>query len=559
MAARVTALFQDVVTAYADLRPVNASGLGLNRNDSRLDDFSPRALDHEVRTIARLREEIGRIRLEAQNPTHALSVDDALDLDLAEALLGVEDFLRERMRLPQIDPTLPLRTAIYGVFWLLLREIPIADPASGGPARRARDAALIGRLRDTPRCLEANRQALLDNVVDVPRVWTDIALDLCKSGILFLRESLPPLINGSADEIGAMAAIEQALGALSQYEVFLREQIAPRAGGRTAIGEEGYNTLLHLRHFLPADADEVERAGLTAIAHTKDEMRAVAGELLPDATLEVAVQHMLSDHLEHPAELVPAYAMSVRRAREFLQQTGIVTLPSPDRLDVTLTPTFARPTTPYAAYQQPPAFGSSVLGHFWLTPPDPGGSPEDLRAAMRIHTRAGIDLVTVHEAYPGHHLQYLRTNAVERPIRKLFKSSVFVEGWGLYCEQLMHEQGFYRTGWTRLFQLSTRLLRACRAVIDPRLACGAMSVEEAIDLLVSQTALHPRKAAAEVRRYSMYPTQPMSYLIGYQQLLAMLDRRRMAEGSAFSLPAFHDAITSYGTIPLSFIERLMAA
>jgi len=175
------------------------------------------------------------------------------------------------------------------------------------------------------------------------------------------------------------------------------------------------------------------------------------------------------------------------------------------------------------------------------------------------HNRYGMLLTNVHEGYPGHHLQLVHASAVQSPVRKLLWNTVFCEGWALYCEQLMLDQGVSDDPHYRMFQLKDQLWRACRVVIDVKLHTGAMTVHEAVDMLVDVAHLERPNAIGEVRRYTQSPTQPMSYLLGKQQILDLRERERQRLGPRFDLCSFHNRLLSYGTIPVALIEPTFAA
>ena len=167
-------------------------------------------------------------------------------------------------------------------------------------------------------------------------------------------------------------------------------------------------------------------------------------------------------------------------------------------------------------------------------------------------------MTALHEGYPGHHLQLSVANRIESLVRRQLGTTVFIEGWALYCEEMMEEEGFLADPRNVLFRLKDQLWRACRVVIDVGLHCSGMSFDEAVDMLVGVAKLERENAAAEVRRYTKTPTQPMSYLIGKKQILELREERRAAEGRRFNLKRFHDRLLSFGSIPVAMIRTAMA-
>ena len=218
-----------------------------------------------------------------------------------------------------------------------------------------------------------------------------------------------------------------------------------------------------------------------------------------------------------------------------------------------------RPTIPYAAYMPAGGFEPRQNGLYYVTPVNEQLPPAQRAQQMLGHNRFGMLLTNVHEGYPGHHLQLAVASGVTSPVRKLLWNTVFCEGWALYCEQLVLEEGITDDPRHRLFQLKDQLWRACRVVIDVKLHMGEMTFEQAVDMLVDVAHLERPNAIGEVRRYTQTPTQPMSYLMGKHQILDLRERERRRLGGDFSTRSFHDRLLSYGTIPLALIEPTFAA
>ena len=168
-----------------------------------------------------------------------------------------------------------------------------------------------------------------------------------------------------------------------------------------------------------------------------------------------------------------------------------------------------------------------------MTPIDAHSSDEERREQLLGHNRYGMLLTNVHEGYPGHHLQLVIANHAPSLVRRFFDSTVFCEGWALYCEQLVLDEGMNEDPRMRLFQLKDQLWRACRVVIDVKLHTGEMTFDEAVDMLVDVAKLERVNAISEVRRYTQSPTQPMSYLVGKQQIMDLREREKRRLGREF--------------------------
>ncbi len=178
---------------------------------------------------------------------------------------------------------------------------------------------------------------------------------------------------------------------------------------------------------------------------------------------------------------------------------------------------------------------------------------------MREHNFGSIVNTSIHEAYPGHHLQLAVANGHPSLARLLIDAPEFVEGWAMYCEQMMREEGFDTTAEHRLMMHTDAIWRACRIILDVKLHCGQIGVGEATDFLVEQTGFERANAAAEVNRYTYTPTYQLSYLLGKVLLLRLRDDERRRLGSAFQLGRFHDALLREGSLPISIQRRLLEA
>jgi uncharacterized protein (DUF885 family) len=226
-----------------------------------------------------------------------------------------------------------------------------------------------------------------------------------------------------------------------------------------------------------------------------------------------------------------------------------------EELQVIETPEFERSRIPYAAYLEPGPFDKVQKGSFYVTPVDLKGSKEEQEATLEGHNSHSLPICALHEAYPGHHLQLCWANRAKSRLRKLGDSPVLAEGWALYCEEMMYEEGFYRDPLERLFQLKDSCWRAARVIIDARLHTGQMGFDEAVEFLVQEAMLERPNAEAEVRRYTETPTQPMSYAVGKRALLELRDEIRGKLGDAFDLHDFHSAVLQAGTIPVGLVRQ----
>ncbi|HEY5095087.1 MAG TPA: DUF885 domain-containing protein [Candidatus Eremiobacteraceae bacterium] len=511
--------------------PIDATWAGLHDYDGDMPDLSA---DGFADTARRARANIRG--LAAWNVSE-LSPADRIDHRLLVARFETEAREIEAVAPHRHEPSLYADAAVNGVYSLLARDFaPLAD----------RLPALQSRLEQIPAAFDAG----IANLKMSPAIWTEIAIEETQGAAQFFRDEIGPLAGGSPQ---MRSSLERALDACTRFASFLKDTHARRDGMSFAIGQELFDFKLRDEHLLPYDCGSLLAFGESTVRSTIAALEALARRIDPAGTWVDLVEKL---RVDHPAEdrLLAEYRKGVLEARAFVAQRGLVTIPAGEELEVVDTPAFLSPTVPYAAYMAPGAFDVQQHGLYYVTPVSGQLSPAERAEALLGHNRFAMLLTNVHEAYPGHHVQLVCANKVPSEIRRLFDSNVFCEGWALYCEQLMLDEGMTDDPRVRLFQLKDQLWRACRVVIDVKLHTGRMSFDEAVAMLVDVAHLERPNAVGEVRRYTQSPTQPMSYLTGKQQIMELREAEKSRLGDAFALQAFHDRLLSFGTIPVSLIS-----
>ena len=243
--------------------------------------------------------------------------------------------------------------------------------------------------------------------------------------------------------------------------------------------------------------------------------------------------------------VVGEYAAQMAHARAWVEEHELVTIP-PGALEVVATPPFMRPLIPFAAYEPPGAFAEDRTGWFYVTVPDARRRGD--------HCAHEVACTALHEGYPGHHLHFLVMQSQDSPVRRVIGSPLTIEGWALYCEELMAEQGFLARPEELFFQQLHMLWRAVRIVLDVRLHTEGMTFEAAVAYMTETLGISRYGAEAEVRRYCGSPAYQLCYAVGKRELVRLRDACRAREGSAFSLRRFHDEVLSYGALPVSLIR-----
>jgi len=541
-----SAPFSSLVKDYLDERyeesPTWASMLGLTAYDERSEDLSAEAFR---RREAAVRDWTKRL---AAIPDDGLSPDERIDRDVILASLRGRELTQPRLEWKR-QPNTYLNPSLGGVFTLFLHRLrPERDLAEAARAR------LLGVTRQV-----ADGKANLDFAL-VPRIYVDRAIGQAKAAARYALELVPqevkdPTLRQKVAEAGATAA-----GSFEDFAAFLETNKA-RAAGDYAIGEELYTALLREKELLPYGVRELQARGREQYDLLSNEANRIAGQINGGGTWTEVCERLNRVHAPTPDAMRAEYEEWTERARSFLADTGLVTLPPGERCTVEPSPHYQRPIQAVASYNQPPAFSDSLHGHFFVPYPPDGTPPDEVQKRLEGNCSAGIPTTAVHEAYPGHHWHLVMAKQNRSSIRRTHFTSYFAEGWGLYAERVMREQGFFSDPRHLLFQYEATLFRAARIVVDTALHMNEMTFDEAVDFMVKNGNLTPPNAKAEVGRYCSWPTQASSYLTGMLEIIDIRTRWLAKRGSADrgALRAFHDAITSTGSIPTSLAERAIAS
>jgi len=403
------------------------------------------------------------------------------------------------------------------------------------------DQALSDRLSAIPDYLRDAKNFLMAVPAVIPKVWLQMAQTECEAGISYCHHlHQHPLV---AKAINKHDHIEQAIAdAAKSLESFLSSlnRIDKKCAGDFACGREQFDRLLQQQHFLPINAQILHKFGQNLFIETKQRLK----QALADSELSLA-----DIQAQHPAEhdLLASYQHEMQAAAEFLQQNDLVSLPDQQNLNVINTPIFLQHQIPFAAYLDPSVSDLNQTGYYYVT-------PTKQASELTEHNFAAISQTSVHEAWPGHHLQFVTANLSSQGsalLRRLNPVATLYEGWALYCEQMMLEQGFERHPGQQIIMLRDRLWRALRIIIDVEIHTQALSLENAAQKMVDALGFSHAQAMGELRWYSQAPTVPMSYAVGWALINALRDIVNPANND--ELKAFHDQLLASGSIALPLV------
>ncbi|MEW5872944.1 MAG: DUF885 domain-containing protein [Chloroflexota bacterium] len=536
--------YADAQTCIQELmryNPTAATFLGDHRWDHLLGDYRPESITEQRQWIA---DWLAKFEgYDASDWSVDGQVDRTIMIQVAKSFLRGFDKQRTLQRYPANGPD----ESLGGVYSLVIRDFaPLPE----------RLKSVLGRLQATPRVLAETRALVIPQ--EVPKVWAEVAIESTRQGVGLFAGFIPMLADDAPeikDEL--IAAAQAAAAALNEHADWIESEVLPQAQGNFAAGKELFDEMLREDHMVDYDADELLTTGWRLYEDTQQQMQDLAAQMDPDRTVKELLEESKNNH-PTAEELLDAYRDWMAKARQFVIDQHIATIPAGESIRIVETPAFQRMFIPYAAYNMPGFFEKIQEGVFFVTPVEASADPEQAESKLRGHPWADIPVTALHEAYPGHHLQLVVANTLLSVPRKLgaFLSSLFIEGWAFYCEELMEQLGFIDQPIQKLARLQAQLWRASRIIIDSSLHTGKMSVQEAIDFLVERAGLEPDDATAEVHRYTMSPTQPQCYLMGKLQILEIVAdyKHRYPQSSR---QAMHDAILNCGSLPPRLMRQML--
>jgi uncharacterized protein (DUF885 family) len=543
--AELQNLIDDYLAFVFERDPIQATRMGVHDYDHLLGTLTPDAVTGEA---AQRRDFLRRFRaIEAQN------LDADARMDLRVAIVDLETALRRH------EDQQVWRRAPY---WYLERlGGAFSNLISRGfaPAEE-RGRRLLSRMQRAPDYLQSAQTNLNQ---EAPPLYVEMGLTSARGLKQFLGEAVLGFAAGlpTALEVDVRRAAEAVGSALTDFEAFLKA-LRGRARGHYACGPAHFDFLLRNFHLLDMDHRSLYEFGLERVAADRARLEAYAREQDPDRTWAEQIDRVKEDHPQ-PEEFKDTYGHEMMLAREHCVEEDLITLPEGEVCHMVWLPTYLRASLPIAVMGTTPPFEPNLESEWLITPLDPEAPPERQKQHMRDNCYAFARSIALHEIYPGHHLQKVHHKLATKrsPMRRYFSSPVFVEGWGLYTEDLFEETGFIHEPPVMLFKLRNALWRSVRVVVDTGLHTRNMRFEEAVDLLHEEVCLDPHMAEGEVRRYTTHnnPTYPSSYLVGKVLIQDLREKWRRQQGDSYSLKAFHDRLLSYGSPPVRLVaERMLA-
>ena len=543
---------REFLDTYLGQYPVTATRLGDHRQDAKWSDSSEEARQWRA---AWLRQTRGRLE---SMPLESLPIEDQVDAAILAHRLDASLFSMEQLRPWENRPLSVVGEVASGLDYLVSRDFaPL-------PLRMA---VLQGRLDGLPDFLASGQAAL----VSPPRIHTETAIDQNRGLIDWVNGSMRDDFDKVPEQAAALnASADAAAAALQAFQRFLEEELLPRSTEEFRMGAELYERKLQYTLDTGLTADDVVERAWTTLESTRANMVVLArelhpeffpGEALPDTLDEAAenalirkvLDHMAADHADDATVFDQARA-SLEEATRFTAEHDLVTLPG-DPVEVIAMPEFNRGVS-IAYCDAPGPFEENPQTFYAIAPPPEDWTDERRESFYREYNSTMIKDLTVHEAMPGHYLQLAHAARFKSPIRAVFSSGTFVEGWALYSEWVMEQHGF--GGPAVAMQRHKMVLRLCiNAIIDHGVQAGAMTHDEAVELMTGRGFQEEGEAEGKWTRACLTSAQLSTYLIG---MLEMMDIRRDYEakaGEAFDLKAYNDEVLAHGSPAPRHLRRLL--
>ena len=532
-----------LVDRYFDLRfhfhPTAGTADGFHQYDINLEDYSRANLDREAAALHSILPQFRAIL--AQNLPQPM----ADDLEFVQNQIHARLLELETIRMWQKDPDLYGSAPAYSIFLIMKR-----DYAPAGERLRS----VIARERQIPAILDSARH----NLVNPPRVYTEIALEQMPGTTDFFRHALPAAFAGVKDPqllAEFQTANQPVIDAYLKYENFLREDLLPISKGDFRLGADTFRKKLFYDEMVDIPLDRLRAIAYADLRHNQEWLKQVTGQIDPGKSPREVLAEVQKDH-PAPAQLLASFRDALGNLRQFIEQKKIVTVPSSAEPVVEETPPFARALTTAAMDTPGPYETRAKQGFFEVTLPDAGWKEDQVEQYMNGFSRGTITSTAIHEVYPGHYLQYLWSLTASSKVRKLAYCDSNSEGWAHYSEQMMLDEGYSSDPRARLGQLVDALLRDARFIVGIEMHTGTMTLDQAQDFFVNEGYQVPPVAKVEARRGTSDPTY-LVYTLGKLQIMQLREDYKRLRGEKFTLLDFHNRFMEQGGLPLTLVRRTM--
>ncbi|HVW09759.1 MAG TPA: DUF885 domain-containing protein [Bryobacteraceae bacterium] len=529
--------FDDAVFPF---NPTTAVEDGFHAYDAQMEDFSKATMQKEVSALLKYRGQFSAF------PAAQLNAEQQADRDLV--LSNIESTLLElnTIRMWEKNPDDYASTASSAAFAIMSRSFAPEE---------ARLRSLVAREKLMPKLFAEGRV----NLQNPPKIYTEVAIEQVPGIVSFFESDVPeafqdvkdPALRNEFKQANANVVKE-----LNSWLAWMKSDLLPRSKGDYAIGAENYRLKLLYDEMVDIPLDKLLEIGYADLHKNQQAFRDTAKKIDPKKTPQQILEEAEKDH-PTAGGLLPAFRNTLAGLRAYIVQHRIVTVPSPVMPIVEETPPFARALTSASMDTPGPYEKVAKEAYFNVTLPDKSWSKAETEDWLRSFNRGTIVSTAIHEAFPGHYLQFLWMPSAPSKIRKLIGANTNVEGWAHYCEQMMIDEGYGNGDLKlRLGQLQDALLRDARFIVGIGIHTGRMTYQQGIDFFVNEGYQTHITGERETRRGTSDPTY-LYYTLGKLEILKLREDYRKMKGNAFSLEEFHDTFLKQGMPPIKIVRKAM--
>ncbi len=549
---------------YFKFSPTNGTAAGLHQYDSKLEDYSAAAVQDQIVALREFEKKVAAI-----DPS-ALDAPAAGDRDILLANIRSELLTLEVVRPWEKNPDNYSSGITNSAFVIMERPYASAD---------TRLRAVVEREKLMPRALEEARK----NLKNRPKIFTEIALEQIDGDISFFENDVPSAFFSGAD--GAEVATDAdtkadfaktnaaVIAALKSYATWMKTDLLPRSNGDYRLGADAFQKKLSYDEMVDIPLDQLLAIAMADLRKNQAEFARVAKEVDPAKTPQEVLAELATIH-PAPDQLLNTFHGTFDSLIAFIREHHIITIPSDVQPTLEETPPFMRATT-FASMDPPGPFEThSAKAYFNVTLPEKDWTPEHVAEHMASFNVGTIISTSVHEAYPGHYIQFLWMPRFGSNIRKLLGANTNIEGWAHYCEQMMLDQGYAAPGLgatpdevrkaklIRLGQIQDALLRDARFVNSIKLHTGQgepggkWSTDQAVDFFVKEGYQSKSVGLVETKRGTGDPTY-LYYTLGKLEIMKLREDYRKKKGAAFTIQDFHDSFMRQGFAPIKVVRKAM--
>jgi uncharacterized protein (DUF885 family) len=533
---------------YFKYYPTAGTAAGFHQYDTRLEDYSRRAIDSQISSLKQFKTEFENLKM----PNG--SQEEQSDRDLVLSDINSRLLALENIRQWETNPDVYSSGITNSAFLIMSRKFASPDE---------RLKSLIAREKQMPAVFDAAKQ----NLKNPPRIYSEIALEQLPGIISFFQKDVPDAFKEAKDQPTIQEfqkTNQQVISALEAYQRWVKDDLLPKSNGDFKIGADNYRKKLLYDEKVDIPLDRLLEMGMTNLRRNQDEFRRVAKLLDTNKTPEQILHELEAEH-PAPDHLLEAFRSTFSDLRKFIGDKHIVTIPSPVPPIVEETPPFMRALT-MASMDTPGPFENIAKEAFFnVTLPESSWTPQQVEEHMEGFNRGTVISTAIHEAYPGHYVQFLWVQHAPSKVRKLLGCSSNAEGWAHYTEQMMLDEGYGRTPGVpeekdtsflklRLGQLQDALLRNARFIVGIKMHTGQMTFDQGVDFFEKEGFQSHANALRETKRGTSDPTY-LVYTLGKLEILKLRDDYKKKAGDKFSLEDFHNKFLEQGFPPVKIIRQ----